>query len=197
MRLRERIVEATGRVVRERGLVGTTTKVIAREAGCAEGSIYNHFEDRRELLATAAECCLPNSGFVREFPGLAGNRTVRANLEEFARVALETFLETVPLWAAVLADPEILAAHRRNAGGQRSGLETAYEALAAYVEVEQRVGRVDSSVDAQAVAELLVGACHSRAFLRGFESDPDVSDEQFVEKLVAALMIGLATQSEK
>ena len=62
MKLRERMVEATGRVIRERGLAGTTTKEIAHAAGCAEGSIYNHFGGRHELLAAAGKVN-PMTGF--------------------------------------------------------------------------------------------------------------------------------------
>ena len=193
MKLRERMVEATGRVVRERGLTGTTTKQIARAAGCAESSIYNHFKDRHELLAAAAEGCLPNSEFIRGFPNRAGSGTVRANMEEFARSALSIFAETVPLWAAVLSDPEVLAAHRRNMGGHQSGLEGAFEVVAAYVAAEQKLGRVEPEADAGTAAELLVGACHSRAFLQGFVTNPSSSDdERFVNGVVGALLIGLA-----
>ena len=191
MDMRQRMVEATGRVMRSRGLAGTTTREIAREARCAEGSIYRHFENRQELLAAAAEGCLPNTQFVRSFAARAGEGTVRGNLEDFARVALSTFAGSVPLWAAVLSDSGVLAAHRRNNGG-RSGLEDAFEAVASYVTAEKELGRVNTGVDAQAVAELLIGACHSRAFLRGFMSEPEEHDERFFGGLVEALLAGLA-----
>lgn len=197
MKLRERMVEATGRVIRERGLAGTTTKEIAHAAGCAEGSIYNHFGGRHELLAAAAEGCLPNSGLVRQFPGRAGFGTVRGNLEEFANTALSIFSETVPLWAAVLSDPEVLAAHRRSTGGGRSGLEGAFEAVADYVAAEQKLGRVGRRADPSAAAEILVGACHSRAFLRSFETDPEASHDRFVDGLVGTLLVGLAPEAEE
>ncbi|HZU16911.1 MAG TPA: helix-turn-helix domain-containing protein, partial [Candidatus Dormibacteraeota bacterium] len=41
--MRERIVAAAARVIRERGVVNATTREIAREAGVSEGSLYNHF----------------------------------------------------------------------------------------------------------------------------------------------------------
>ena len=52
---REQILAAAERVVAERGYAGATTKAIAREAQCSEGSLYNHFPDKRELFRAVYE----------------------------------------------------------------------------------------------------------------------------------------------
>ncbi|MBO0703216.1 MAG: helix-turn-helix transcriptional regulator, partial [Candidatus Dormibacteraeota bacterium] len=51
--MRERIVEASLRVMAKRGVTNATTKEIAREAGVSEGSLYNHFENKTELFGSA------------------------------------------------------------------------------------------------------------------------------------------------
>ena len=48
--LRRRIIEAADTLIREHGIAGATTREIARAAGCAEGSIYVHFEDKIDLV---------------------------------------------------------------------------------------------------------------------------------------------------
>jgi len=47
---RARIVEAGKRLFSEEGYHRTSSKKIAREAGVATGSFYNHFEDKKQLL---------------------------------------------------------------------------------------------------------------------------------------------------
>lgn len=47
---REQILEAATRVFAEKGFRRATTREVAREAGVSEGTIYNYFEDKDELL---------------------------------------------------------------------------------------------------------------------------------------------------
>ena len=47
---RRQIIEATGKCLNERGYDGTTIRSIAGQLGCAVGSIYRHFKDKRDLL---------------------------------------------------------------------------------------------------------------------------------------------------
>jgi hypothetical protein len=43
-----------------------------------------------------------------------------------------------------------------------------YERVTAYIEAEQRLGRIANSLDAFSVAALLLGPCHQYAYLRYF-----------------------------
>lgn len=51
----EQIVKATAACFAEHGYDGTTIRIIAASLGCAVGSIYRHFEDKRTLLLAVAE----------------------------------------------------------------------------------------------------------------------------------------------
>src|SRR6476659_8657316 len=47
---RARIVEAAGRLTRERGPNGFSMDVLAKEAGVARATVYEHFRSKRALL---------------------------------------------------------------------------------------------------------------------------------------------------
>ena len=47
---RQLILEAAYKTFGRYGFDGTSIKTIAREAGLAPGSIYNHFTDKEELF---------------------------------------------------------------------------------------------------------------------------------------------------
>jgi AcrR family transcriptional regulator len=47
---REQIVEAATRLFAEKGFRRATTREVAREAGVSEGTIYNYFEDKDDIL---------------------------------------------------------------------------------------------------------------------------------------------------
>jgi len=51
----EQIVKATAACFAEHGYDGTTIRIIAARLGCAVGSIYRHFDDKRALLLAVAE----------------------------------------------------------------------------------------------------------------------------------------------
>ncbi len=53
---RERIVNTARSLFAEKGYERTTTAEIAREAGISEGTIYRHFDSKKELLM---ECVIP------------------------------------------------------------------------------------------------------------------------------------------
>jgi AcrR family transcriptional regulator len=47
---RARIVEAAGRLTRERGPNGFSMDVLAKEAGVARATVYEHFRSKRAVL---------------------------------------------------------------------------------------------------------------------------------------------------
>lgn len=73
-----------------------------------------------------------------------------------------------------------------------SAAHSAQSPVAAYLEAEQRTGRVDEHVDAAAAAGLLIGACHEAVFhhhlVAGRTEEPDFSA---LQAQVRALLRGL------
>jgi AcrR family transcriptional regulator len=188
---RERILEGAERVFRAKGLTGATTREIAREVGCADGTLYVHFDDRLALFLAVLERTLP--GFLiplRALEDRVGQRTVRANLEEVLHGALTFQNEIMPLLGGLLADPKLLmgyraALRRRNLGPHRS-----LAAIEEYIGAEQKLGRVPKRVQARAVAFTLLGACFYRTFLKHFLGDALSPDERvFVRGVVSSLRL--------
>ena len=199
MGTRERIVEAAERVMRERGLARTTTKEIARAAGYSEGTLYKHFESKEDLfLAMLAERFPSFVALVEELPARVGRGTVRETLEEVATNALAYYGEIVPMAASIFSEPALLARHREGLRKRGAGPRMINEELAAYLEAEERLGRVREDVDPEAAAAMLLGACYQRAFFRSYlgEDAPAEGEMGFVEGIVRTLMRSLSPAEE-
>lgn len=79
---RSQVLDATARVLRERGYDGATIRAIARQLDCAVGSIYRYFPDKRTLLDAVCQ---------RRFDAVAENAELRSSmqvsLQKYIRVA--------------------------------------------------------------------------------------------------------------
>jgi AcrR family transcriptional regulator len=106
--MRDRILAAAVSVMRDRGVTNTTTKEIARAAGVAEGSIYNHFANKTELVAA---CMAEVAGGIREalvrLTWRVGEGTVDDNLTELAEAEIAFFTDLLPITGPVLGDPDL------------------------------------------------------------------------------------------
>lgn len=81
---RSQILDATARVLREKGYDGTTIRTIAKQLDCAVGSIYRYFKDKRQLLDAVCQ---------RRFDAVAEHAELRSSMTKtvlmYARVAAE------------------------------------------------------------------------------------------------------------
>ncbi len=194
---RARLVEAAAGVMRAKGLARTTTKEIARAAGYAEGTLYNHFASKEDLFVAVLGERLPGFvALVKRLPERAGRGTVRGNLTEVATTALAFYTQSVPMAAAVFAEPELLARHIAGVRAAQAGPHQPNEAVAAYLRAEQRLGRLRGDANPQAAADLLLGACFQRVFLRHFlgtdaPAGADGTEEHFARDNVHTLLVGL------
>lgn len=193
MSIREQILDAAEDVLRARGLARATTKEIARVAGCSEGSLYNHFDNKETLyLAVISERLPEFATLVMALEERAGTRSVRGILEEVVGAAVTFYAESVPMTAAVFATRELLDRHRDGLRSRGAGPHRPLEGLAAYLRREQLLGRIAPDASAEAAAALLLGACHQRGFHAHFLDDAALgTDEHFIQELVATLLQGL------
>jgi len=190
MTIRDQILDAALKVLRERGPARATTKEIARVAGCSEGSLYNHFENKESLfVAVIMERLPPFVALLKSLLERAGEGSVRDHLEEVARTAVAFYIEAMPLAAAALAAPDMRESLRRQNAGPHRGNEM----LAIYLRLEQRLGRIHRNISPDAAAALLLGACQQRALQLPFlaEDAVIVPADRFAADLVAALMQGI------
>lgn len=190
---RQLILDGAKRVVQKKGLAGATTREIAREVGCADGTLYVHFADRVELfLALLRQSLPPMTGPLRELEYLAGRGTVRANLESVAHGVLAFMREVVPLAGSLFAEPELLRAHQEELKRRNEGPHLSMAAVESYVRAEQRLGRIDRRVNPKAVYALLFGGCLHRVFISHFLGQQiGPSDDVFIKQVVATVVNGL------
>lgn len=185
---RERLIEATRRLMLERGVAGCTTKEIARAAGVAEGTIYNQFRDKADLYLSVAAELMPQ--FLRQMPEDPDRRRhPRALLVKVATETLDAMKELVPLLAGIVAEPELLAgAQARFTAGKASG--KTYAGLTGYFREEQAAGRIGAQVDATVLARMFIGTVFNHAFMRLLfgESNLELTGRRFVESLVDGVL---------
>jgi AcrR family transcriptional regulator len=196
---RDHILDAAASVIHNLGLGRATTREIAQAAGLSEAALYRHFADKAELFLSVIGERLPQLiALLRDLPARAGQRTVRQNLEEIARTALPFYDQTLPIAASLFGEPDLLARHQAMMRSKNVGPHRSAEMLATYVRNEQRLGRINRRVDAEAVASLLVGACVGRALMRRFlgEEESREAEERFVRNVVRALMVGLTPDEQ-
>ena len=100
MSMRTRILEATSNLIRTEGMSAVTTKKIAAEAGCAEGSIFRNFGDKGGLLAAVLSFGLPETQTLYDtVDGATGSPDVRAGLTAIAEALLGFYRASYPLSA--------------------------------------------------------------------------------------------------
>lgn len=167
--LKNKIAEAAEQVLLSNGLAKTTTKEIARAAGCSEGSLYNHFKNKEDIFLHVLRGQL--QGLMRtltSLQSLAGQETVRKNLEPVAFAALEDFSNSMPLICSIFSEPVMLLRHREGFASRNEGPHRANEAVASYLSKEKQLGRIREGMEPKATADLLLGSCFQHAFQINF-----------------------------
>jgi AcrR family transcriptional regulator len=163
---RQRLIRATESLLQRDGLARVTTRGIAREAGVAEGALYHHFHDKGGLLHAVAQ---ESMGAIREvldsLPLQVGQRTVRENLEHMFEAAFNSQLKIAPILCSLFADHQLLVRTREILNERRIGPQRSVEALGAYLQAEQRLGRVAVDVAPRSAAELLLAGSFHAAML--------------------------------
>jgi AcrR family transcriptional regulator len=196
MSTRERLIDATERIIRRQGIMAVTTKDIAHEAGYAEATLYRHFQDKTDLLlAVMAERISGHFlSLIAELPRRAGQASVSATLEELVAAALEFFTHTMPLNVALAADPTLAAHHYQRLRELGAGPEVALHNVMAYLEAEQRLGRVRADANPAAIATILLGVSFNYAQVRhdAGAATTVLPENRFAHETVRTLMTGLA-----
>lgn len=195
MDTRDRILDAAADVLTRLGLARTTTKEIARAAGCSEALLYKHFRDKEEIFLGVLKERLPQlASTLATLPARAGTGSVREHLVEVVELAVRFYDGGMAIGSSMLADPVLVERQREWLRARGGGPHTANALLAAYLRAEQAAGRVAADADADGAAALLLGACYQRAFfVRLMGTEPLVPTEEFVAGVVGAALRGLLT----
>jgi AcrR family transcriptional regulator len=187
---REEILAAAARIMRTEGYARATTKAIAREAGFSEAALYKHFRDKSEIFLSVLAEQLPGLAEVlRGLEDRAGERTVRANLEEVAATAIAFYVESFPIAMSLYSAQSLLAAHRDRVRELGAGPRGPLDGVARYLDAERRLGRIGPDSDPEAMAALLLGACFQQAFLATFAGE--VPSDAVRAELAGTLVVTL------
>lgn len=194
---REAILAAAEEVIRDRGVLSTTTRLIARAAGCAEGSIYNHFDNKDTLVAHVV--CERLAAFperARLLPQLAGSGDVESNLGELVELAIDFFAEMTPLTAAMMADPGSMRHHVHQIDEAGKGPRWTIRSIVDYLRREQELGRVAPGAHLEGAAMALVGGALHRAHLAAaWDLEVFADDQDPATELARAVTAGLGAAS--
>lgn len=100
-RRRSEILAAAARVLADKGYANTTTKEIADAADIAEGTLYNYFGGKREiLLAIAHEGQAPIEALLQDVHKLQGRDDIIALVES----GLDVFMSQLPFTRTLLLE---------------------------------------------------------------------------------------------
>ncbi len=186
---RDRILDAAAIVLVERGVVGATTRELARAAGCSEALIYKNFADKQELFLAVLTERMPRI----ELPEASGRAALPDTLERIVTALLSFFTQTFPMAASIFGAPELLAEHREGVRAHGYGPESVVPLVAHLLGEEQSAGRIHPDADLESAARLIVGVAFHRAFLAAYEGEREVPDAAaFAKRSVASLLPSLA-----
>src|SRR5271154_7365789 len=138
---RRQILEAAERVFRSKGLSKATTREIARDAGCAEGTLYLLFDDRLSFFSAVLDECLPDvKESLHQLKDLVGKRTVRINLEMVVNAYVAFHQRIQAAICSIFAEPELLETYRRKLIERGKGPHISEGLLIDYLRAEQKIG---------------------------------------------------------
>ena len=167
---KQKIFEAATKVVGKYGYAEASVARITEQAGVAQGTFYNHFVNRQELL----DQLLPKIGmdmvrFKRDRTSMG--HAARQEIERFA--AFFDFIREVPEFLRILNEAEFFAPR-----GHQKHLENV---ATAYIRILQRAREAGSVVDYsdeefEAIVHMLMGARGYLSLRYSYAEDGGVVD---------------------
>ncbi len=191
---RDQLFDAAERVLAREGPAGLTSRAVTDEAGVAKGLIYRYFADLDEFLAEFTATRVRSAmASVSGLPDRAGRGTVAGNLGE-ALVALFGPGSHVPLIIAIVTSRPSLMHRLHQVLDAPSAFGETEASLAAYIEAEQRLGRLAPSADPAVEAAILLGAVH-QLVLTGRSATAEFPEH--VRQMVTAVITGMEPGDER
>jgi AcrR family transcriptional regulator len=196
----QKLIMVTERLLRTNGLARLTTRMIAGEAGVAEGLIYHYFSDKAGLIHEVIEQRINDvRNAMEKLPSLIGLNTVTDNLEKVMIVTYSVQYRMTPLMNSVFADSKVRERIREIADVKQMGPDKETENLAVYISAEQRLGRINCDIDSASAARLLLANCFMSATHDQFLGlDPDRKEvKKDIRSAIQTLMRGLEPGSKR
>ncbi|MDX3104672.1 TetR/AcrR family transcriptional regulator [Nonomuraea angiospora] len=182
--VRQQLFDAAEQVLLREGPSGLTGRAITREAGVATGLLHNHFGDLDGFLAALlVDRAQTATRSMQDLPDRAGTATVADNL--MAGIEALSAGNLLALAGLALARPSIVPRLGEALGKGTLELDTSERSFTAYLEAEQRLGRIPPDADTASLALALVGATHQLLLTRGPHT-PDLRER--MRRVISALI---------
>ncbi len=182
------ILDAAARVFAKNGYARATTREIAAEAGVSEGTIYNYFASKRQLLIAMSSRLALDS--LEQLDALPAREDVKAYVLALVRDRFDLLLKNIDLVRALM--PEVLVDDDLRTAYINEVLAPTISSLGEYLESRAEVG-VFRDVNTHVVARAMIGSVMSFGFL--WLQQPSelerVSREEVISEVVALFLDGL------
>ncbi|MGY6024847.1 TetR/AcrR family transcriptional regulator [Streptomyces spinosirectus] len=194
---RVRILDAAHELMLTVGLARTTTKEIARAAGCSEAALYKYFAGKEDLFIRVLSERLPRlKPLLTSLAAEPGRGTLEENLTEIAHQAALFYEQSFPIAASLYAETQLKRRHDDAMRKMGAGPHMPIQGLDTYLRAERELGRVRPDADTFAAASLLLGACAQRAFAyESTETGPPPA-EDFARRLARTLAAGISVAED-
>jgi AcrR family transcriptional regulator len=197
---KQKLINVTEQLLESNGVAKVTTRLIAREAGVAEGLIYHYFKDKAELIHEVIEQHINDvRDTVEKLPASIGLNTVADNLEKVMMVTYSVQYRIAPLASSAFADKSIRERMREIIHLKDIGPKKEIEGIAVYISAEQRLGRINKDIDPDMVAKILLAYSLRSGMNDWFLGlDPDRHEtKKELKDVIRTLMKGLEPRDEK
>lgn len=191
---RTQILMGAAQVFSKKGFHRATTKEIAEAADVSEGTIYNYFDNKRELLIAMMELLGMWSleGIVRENPPDAPKEFLTALLHDLYQLLQERGEFAAPILAEIFTDTEL----------REALFQQLVQPIAAYAEKFLETQAPSSSLrrkDPIIMAYALLGAILLNFMLKATNLDlrySQISAEAMIEQTVSLFLDNLRANKE-
>ncbi|GIJ07947.1 TetR/AcrR family transcriptional regulator [Micromonospora andamanensis] len=163
---RQHLFAAAERVIVAAGPSQLTSRAVTQAGGVATGLLFAHFASFDDFLTGyAVDRSFQIAAVAAGLPDRAGTGTVDANLSAtLLATPMITMLAVTRLFAY---RPTLVAAVEAVLGSGGAALRALERAVVAYLDAEQRIGRLAAPADTEALALAAVGVLHHVALTDG------------------------------
>jgi len=175
---RERLLDATGRLVRQIGIAKTSMADVARAAGVARGTLYRYFESR-ESLFNAVRRRITDQFFADVAAAMDAKNSLSDQLGAFCELQIAAIHP-----ASEIADNLDAMIHQMSAPGGHALRRTA-RFLQPYVEAARARGEVRGDIDMVDASEWLARILLSFTIFQvsvSYEAGDPASASSFVQR---------------
>ena len=192
---RTQILMGAAQVFSEKGYHQATTKEIAKAAGVAEGTIYNYFQNKREMLVAMIDVIGMQSvrDIVVDHPPEDPGEYLRVVLKDRYQIAKNFGNRMMPVIAEMMTDAEL-----RDTVYNRIAIPIAGN-IENFVQANIDAGRF-RPVNPVVVTRSFVGTVFVNFALKISQLEPrynKISEDELIEQLVSLFLNGLLLNNEQ